>query len=52
MTDIETIAKEIVTVSKESKKPLYTSFMGETDVAAGIDILQRNQIPHYILRNR
>ena len=49
MTDIETIAKEIVTVSKESKKPLYTSFMGETDVAAGIDILQRNQIPHYIL---
>ncbi|MFA6596127.1 MAG: acetate--CoA ligase family protein [Ignavibacteriaceae bacterium] len=49
MTDIETIASEIVTVTRGSKKPIYTSFMGETDVAAGIDILQRNEIPHYIL---
>ncbi|PJA99006.1 MAG: acyl-CoA synthetase [Ignavibacteria bacterium CG_4_9_14_3_um_filter_36_18] len=49
MTDIETIAKEVVTVAKESEKPIYTSFMGESDVAVGIDILQRNKIPHYIL---
>jgi acetate---CoA ligase (ADP-forming) len=49
MTDIETIAQEIVTVSKTSDKPVYTSFMGEYDVAGGIDILQRNRIPHYIL---
>lgn len=49
MTDIETIANEIVEVSKQSDKPLYTSFMGEMDVAEGIDILQKNKIPHYIL---
>lgn len=49
MTDMETIAKEIISVSREFKKPVYTSFMGETDVAPGIDILQKNQIPHYIL---
>ncbi len=49
MTDIETIANEIVTISNQNKKPIYTSFMGETDVAAGIDILQKNKIPHYIL---
>lgn len=49
MTDIETIAEEIVAVSKSSPKPVYTSFMGEYDVAGGIDILQRNRIPHYIL---
>ncbi len=49
MTDIETIAKEIVKVSKQYSKPVYASFMGEADVAAGIDILLRNKIPHYIL---
>jgi acetate---CoA ligase (ADP-forming) len=49
MTDIETIATEIVNVSNSYKKPVYTSFMGETDVAKGIKILQENEIPHYIL---
>jgi acetate---CoA ligase (ADP-forming) len=49
MTDIETIAKEVVKVSKEYSKPVYTSFMGEADVAPGVDILLRNKIPHYIL---
>jgi acetate---CoA ligase (ADP-forming) len=49
MTDIETIAKEVVKVSKQYSKPVYASFMGEADVAVGVDILLRNKIPHYIL---
>lgn len=49
MTDIEMIAEEIVKVSKGAGKPIYASFMGESDVATGIDILQRNKIPHYFL---
>lgn len=49
MTDIETIAREVVKVAEQYDKPLYASFMGEADVAPGIDILQRNKIPHYII---
>lgn len=49
MTEIESIAREISSLSNQSSKPIYTSFMGEADVACGIDILQRNKIPHYIL---
>jgi acetate---CoA ligase (ADP-forming) len=49
MTDIETIAKEVVKVSAQYTKPVFTSFMGEADVAVGVDILLRNKIPHYIL---
>jgi acetyltransferase len=49
MTDIESIAKEVVKVSAQYSKPVYTSFMGEADVAVGVDILLKNKIPHYIL---
>jgi len=49
MTDIDTIAKEIATVASQFDKPIYTSFMGEADVASGIQILQNHNIPHYIL---
>jgi acetyltransferase len=49
MTDINTIASEVVSVSHKFDKPIYTSFMGAADVASGIDILLRNKIPHYIL---
>ena len=49
MTEIESIAQEISRLSSQFSKPIYTSFMGEADVAVGIDILQRNKIPHYIL---
>jgi len=49
MTDIETIAEEVCRVAGQTDKPLYASFMGQADVAAGIDILQRRSIPHYIL---
>ncbi len=50
MTDIDDIADEIVQTSLANpQKPVYASFMGETDVASGIDLMQRNNIPHYIL---
>ena len=49
MTDIENIAQEICMVAGQSEKPLYASFMGEADVAVGIDLLQRRSIPHYQL---
>ncbi|MHB1311129.1 MAG: acetate--CoA ligase family protein [Gemmatimonadaceae bacterium] len=49
MTDIDTIAEAVCSVAARYDKPTYTSFMGETDVASGIGILQRRHIPHYIL---
>jgi acetate---CoA ligase (ADP-forming) len=49
MTDIETIAQQISEVAQKSDKPVYASFMGEADVAPGIQILQKNHIPHYSL---
>ncbi len=49
MTDIDTIAADVARIADGQSKPIYTSFMGEKDVASGIDILQRHNIPHYIL---
>ena len=49
MTDIEEIAEEVARHGHESTKPLYASFMGEADVASGVDTLQRAKVPHYIL---
>ena len=49
MTDIVKIANELVAVGRDYQKPLYASFMGETDVADGVQILQDAQIPHYAL---
>ena len=49
MTEIDLIAREVAKVSSHYRKPVYTSFMGEADVAQGIDVLQRNKIPHYTL---
>jgi len=47
MTDIEAIAEEVAKAAQGSDKPVYTSFMGAADVAAGIKILEKYQIPHY-----
>jgi len=49
MTDIDTIAEEITRIAEGQSKPIYASFMGEKDVASGIDILQLHRIPHYLL---
>jgi len=49
MTDIDAIAFDITRMAKDQTKPIYASFMGEKDVASGIDILQQHRIPHYSL---
>jgi acetate---CoA ligase (ADP-forming) len=49
MTDIDLISREVAKVAHHYNKPVYASFMGEADVAQGIDVLQRNKIPHYTL---
>jgi len=49
MTDIENIAREVCATIGKYNKPGYASFMGEQDVAVGINILQQQSIPHYIL---
>ena len=49
MTDIDTIAEEITKIAEGQTKPIYASFMGEKDVASGINILQKHRIPHYSL---
>ncbi len=49
MTDIDRIAEEICSAAGKYEKPVYASFMGQADVASGIEILQRKNIPHYIL---
>ena len=49
MTDIETIARDVTEIAEGQTKPIYASFMGEKDVAVGIDLLQQHRIPHYIL---
>lgn len=49
MTEIDLIAREVAKVSSHYDKPVYASFMGEADVQEGIEVLQRNKIPHYPL---
>ncbi len=49
MTDIEEIARGIVKVRKGTDKPMACSFIGATDVAVGVNILQEAHIPHYIM---
>ena len=49
MTDIESIARGICAIHRETAKPIACSFMGAADVQPGIDLLQQARIPHYIL---
>jgi acetyl coenzyme A synthetase (ADP forming)-like protein len=46
-TEIEKTAKTISRASESSDKPIFVSFMGEKDVASGIDILEKNEIPEF-----
>ena len=47
MTDPAAIAREIAHVSSNHKKPVLASWMGETDVAEGRDILEDGDVPVY-----
>lgn len=49
MTEIDKIATEITLISSQHEKPVYTSFMGDADVASGVKILEKRKIPHYSL---
>lgn len=49
MTDIDSIARCVCDVSRKASKAIACSFMGATDVASGVHILQAAHIPHYIL---
>ncbi|MBU1077355.1 MAG: acetate--CoA ligase family protein [Spirochaetes bacterium] len=49
MTQIDRIAEEISLIASTNDKPVYASFMGEAEVASGINILQKRHIPHYTL---
>jgi len=47
MTDIEEIAKVIVSLDRKTNKPVLTCFMGIVDVSPGVKILEENYVPHY-----
>ena len=46
-TEIDKTAKTIVKASKEIEKPVLTCFMGEKEVASGINILEKNDVPEF-----
>jgi acetate---CoA ligase (ADP-forming) len=47
MTDIEAIAQVVAELNRHCDKPILASFMGGTDVAAGVRILRQHGVPHY-----
>lgn len=52
MTEIEETAHVIVDVSSSSDKPIVAGFMGGTEVARGIEILRRGNVPNYSFPER
>lgn len=47
MTEIDETAQAIGSLSKNTKKPVLTCFMGEKEVKSGIDILTEYNVPNY-----
>ena len=47
MTDPAVVAQTIVELSKEHNKMILASFMGESEVEAGRDILKKAKVPVY-----
>lgn len=47
MTDIEEIARGVTALNLRYDKPILASFMGGTDVAAGVRLLRQHGVPHY-----
>lgn len=47
MTDPLKVAKELVSASKKTKKPIFSSWMGAGDVREGIEFLSKNNIPFF-----
>lgn len=46
-TEIKKTAKTIVRAEKKISKPIFVCFMGEHDVAPGVEILEENNIPDF-----
>jgi acetyl coenzyme A synthetase (ADP forming)-like protein len=46
-TQVEETAKAVAALSKTSKKPVMSSFMGKEGVASGLRLLQKSKIPNY-----
>jgi len=47
MTDAIGTARAIVTIAKNSRKPIVCSFMGVVDVSEGVKLLQEHKVPVY-----
>jgi acetyltransferase len=47
MTKADEVGTEIVKLAKTYKKPILASWMGQTDVDAGINILEEGDVPVY-----
>jgi acetate---CoA ligase (ADP-forming) len=45
--DVKAMAEAVVSLERETQKPVLACFMGETLMADGIDILRSNEIPNY-----
>jgi len=52
MTEIQKTAEAVVEVSKEISKPILGCFMGENQIAKGIEILTKNNVPNYVFPER
>ncbi|MBT3181942.1 MAG: CoA-binding protein [Deltaproteobacteria bacterium] len=52
MTEAGNAASEIVKAAKKFNKPVVASFVGARRVAEGIEVLQKNRIPHYATPER
>ncbi|HMB25919.1 MAG TPA: acetate--CoA ligase family protein [Patescibacteria group bacterium] len=48
VTEVEKTAKVIIQQSKQTQKPILTSFIGGSKVRKGIELLSKNKIPHYL----
>lgn len=48
MTEIEETARVIASRAGQTQKPIVASFMGQTDVSSGLDILQAGGVPSEI----
>lgn len=46
-TEIDKTAKTISKIAEATEKPIMASFIGEQDVASGMEILERNKVPDF-----
>lgn len=52
MTEIKTTAQAVGKLAGKTKKPILACFMGEKEVAPGIDILTQHGVPNYAFPER